>query len=224
MVPSADEGGGPGNRGRRASASPKRHLEDRLTDRMAGSVRIVGIPGSLRAESFNRKLLLAAQELLPSETSLELFELAGIPPFNEDEEKEPPARVRALKTAVRSADAVLFGVPEYNYGVAGVLKNAIDWGSRPYAENCWSGKPVACVSASVGMLGGARAVYHLRQSFVFLNMRPINLPEVFVPFAPQKFDAAGRFTDETGRKTLASLLVELVRWTRQLRGDAAGAP
>ncbi len=191
---------------------------------MVAPVRLIGIPGSLRKDSFNRKLLRAAQELLPPETSLELFELAGIPPFNEDEETEPPARVRELRSTVRAADAVLFGVPEYNYGVAGVLKNAIDWGSRPRVESCWNGKPVACVSASVGMLGGARAVYQLRQSFVFLNMRPINLPEVFVSFAPQKFDSVGRFTDEAGRKVLASLLAELVQWTRELRGEPAMAP
>ena len=186
---------------------------------MAEPVHIVGIPGSLRAESFNRKLLRAAQELLPPDTTLDLAELAGIPPFNEDEETNPPAPVRELRAKVRAADAVLFAVPEYNYGVAGVLKNAIDWGSRPRTENCWNGKPVACVSASVGMLGGARAVYQLRQSFVFLNMRPINLPEVFVSFAPQKFDAAGRFTDAAGRTILASLLLELAQWTRLLRRE-----
>ncbi len=185
---------------------------------MTDPVHIAGIAGSLRKESYNRRLLVAAQELLPPSTTMEIVDLHGIPPFNQDDEANLPEAVRHLKERVRRADAVLFAVPEYNYGVAGVLKNAIDWGSRPYNDNCWNEKPVASVSASIGLLGGARAVYQLRQSFVFLNMRPINLPEVFVTFAPQKFDTQGRFTDETGRKVLAELLEELVRWTRTLRG------
>lgn len=185
---------------------------------MPSSVKILGIPGSLRRESFNRRLLEAAQTMLPPETTMELASLEGIPVFNQDLEAHLPPKVVEFKAQIRAADAILFGVPEYNYGVAGPLKNAIDWASRPYTDNSWKEKPVAAVSASVGLLGGSRAVYQLRQSFVFLGMHPINLPEVFVTFAPQKFDAQGRFIDPDGRKYLASLLTTLVDWTRRLRG------
>jgi chromate reductase len=185
---------------------------------MPNPVHILGVSGSLRRESLNRKLLHAAGTLLPADTTLEIAELDGIPVFNQDLETQLPEKVVELKAKIRHADAILFGVPEYNYGVAAPLKNAIDWASRPYTDNSWKGKPVAAVSASVGMLGGARAVYQLRQSFVFLGMYPINLPEVFVSFADKKFDAQGQFTDPEGRKYLQSLLGTLVDWTRKLRG------
>src|SRR5678810_1344691 len=131
----------------------------------------------------------------------------GIPPFNQDQEKQPPTRVTELKAKVRAADAILFATPEYNYSVPGVLKNAIDWASRPYGDNPFNEKPVAIMSASVGMLGGARAQYHLRQIFVFLNMHPINTPEIIVPFAHDKFDANGKLMDENTQKFLRQLPV-----------------
>ena len=130
-------------------------------------LKILGIPGSLRQASFNRFALLAAGTLLPAGASLDLFELEGIPVYNQDLDKQPPARVAELKARIRAADAILFATPEYNYSMPGVLKNAIDWASRPYGDSAWQGKPVAMMSASVGILGGARAQYHLRQCFVF---------------------------------------------------------
>lgn len=179
-------------------------------------VKILGIPGSLRQASFNRFALRAAQSLLPPGASLDLFELEGIPPYNQDHDKQPPARVVELKTRVRAADAVLFSTPEYNYSMPGVLKNAIDWASRPYGDSAWQGKPVAVMGASVGMLGSARAQYHLRQCFIFLNMYPVNQPEVLIANAAQRFNDNGELTDETSRELIRKLVAELVAWTTRL--------
>ena len=178
---------------------------------------ILGIPGSLRKASFNRHALVAAQALVPAGAALEIFELEGIPPFNQDQEKQPPTRVTELKAKVRAADAILFATPEYNYSIPGVLKNAIDWASRPYGDNAWQGKPVAVMGASVGILGSARAQYHLRQCFVFLNMYPVNQPEVLIASAAQRFNERGELTDETSRELIRKLLAELVAWTKRLK-------
>ena len=136
-------------------------------------VHILGIAGSLRRESYNRAALHASMQLVPNGATLEIFELDGIPGFNQDDEQNPPAKVLELKSRIREADAVLIVTPEYNYSVPGVLKNAIDWASRPYGDSAWDGKPVAIMGASIGAIGTARAQYHLRQMFVFLNMFPV---------------------------------------------------
>ena len=179
---------------------------------------ILGILGSLRKASFNRHALVAAQALVPAGAALEIFELEGIPPFNQDQEKQPPTRVTELKAKVRAADAILFATPDYNYSIPGVLKNAIDWASRPYGDNAWQGKPVAVMGASVGILGSARAQYHLRQCFVFLNMYPVNQPEVLIASAAQRFNERGELTDETSRELIRKLLAELMAWTKRLKG------
>ena len=182
---------------------------------------ILGIAGSLRRGSYNRAALRAAQQLVPDDAKLEIFELDGIPGFNEDEEKNPPAKVIELKGRVRAADAILFVTPEYNYSIPGVLKNAIDWASRPYGDSAWSGKPVAVMGASIGILGTARAQYHLRQSFVFLNMYPINQPEVMIGNAGERFDKEGNLTDEKSKELIRQLLQNLVTWTRKLQKGQA---
>jgi chromate reductase, NAD(P)H dehydrogenase (quinone) len=185
---------------------------------MAGRVSILGIAGSLRKASYNRALLRAAASFVPEQAVLETFDLEGIPPFNQDNEKEPPDSVRSFKAKIRAADAILIVTPEYNYSVPGVIKNAIDWASRPSGDNAWQGKPVALMSASIGMLGGSRAQYHLRQSFVFLNMYPVNRPEVMVGNAAEKFDAEGRLLDSRTKELMAELLKALVDWTLRLKG------
>lgn len=181
-------------------------------------IKILGIPGSLRKGSYNKALLGLAVELAPQGAKIETFELDGIPPFNQDLELSPPEPVRQLKAKVRAADALLIVSPEYNYSIPGVLKNAIDWGSRPHGDNCFEGKPVAVMSASTGMLGGARVQYHLRQTFVFLDMHPINRPEVMMPFAASKVDTQGKIADEITRKLVRELLENLVKWTQKLSG------
>src|SRR5262245_54167669 len=171
---------------------------------MNGIVRILGIPGSLRKASFNRAALRAAQDVLPADATLEIFDLDGIPLFNEDDERTLPIRV------------VLVATPEYNNSIPGVLKNAIDWASRPHGHNAWDGKPVAIMGASIGVTGTARAQYHLRQAFVFLNMFPVNRPEVMISSATQRFDDRGNLVDETSRKLVGQLVEALVAWTRRL--------
>jgi chromate reductase, NAD(P)H dehydrogenase (quinone) len=185
------------------------------------TIQILGIAGSLRKGSYNRAALRAAQQLAPETARIESFELDGIPLYNQDEEGNLPPRVGALKSAIRAADAILIVTPEYNYSVPGVLKNAIDWASRPYGQSAWEGKPVAVMGAAAGPLGSARAQYHLRQMFIFLNMYPVNRPEVMIASAQEKFDEQGNLTNETSRKLIRQLLENLVAWSRRLK---AGAP
>jgi chromate reductase len=191
---------------------------------MSNPLTILGIAGSLRKNSYNRAALRAAQQLAPEGAKVEIFELQGIPMFNQDEEQNPPDRVKQLKAQIRAADAILLVTPEYNYSIPGVLKNAIDWASRPYGDNAWQGKPVALMGASLGPLGTSRAQYHLRQVFVFLDMLPLNKPEVMIGNASQRFDEAGNLVDQDTRKHIRGLLESLVNWTRHhQRGRGAGA-
>ena len=174
-------------------------------------INIVGFTGSLRRGSFNKAALQAAQELLPAGANLEILDVAAIPFFNEDVEKEGvPQVVLDFKAKVAAADAILISTPEYNYSIPPVLKNVLDWGSRG-GENCWDGKPLAIMSASPGMFGGARAQYHLRQVCVILNLQPLNRPEVFIMGAHTKFDQDGKLTDEYTRNAIAKLLEALVQ-------------
>ncbi len=190
-------------------------LDDRAHN-TSNQVRILGIAGSLRRQSFNRAVLRASTELVPEGATIEIFELDGIPGFNQDEEQKPPAKVTELKNRVRAADAVLFVTPEYNYSIPGVLKNAIDWASRPYGDSAWNGKPAAIMGASVGAIGTARAQYHLRQMMVFLNMYPINQPEVMIGNASERFDAEGNLTHEATKDFIRQLLQNLADWTRRI--------
>ena len=184
---------------------------------MDKKISILGFAGSLRKGSYNKALLNAALEAVPRDAELKVFDLEGIPPFNQDLESQPVEKVKEFKARIRAADAILIVTPEYNYSIPGVLKNAIDSASRPYGDNAFEGKPVAFMGASVGMLGTARAQYHLRQSCVFLNMYPLNQPEVMVPFAQDKIDPNGRLTDQKTREKIKELLESLVAWTRKLQ-------
>ncbi len=181
-------------------------------------MKILGFVGSLRKGSYNKALMRAASELLPENAELEVFDLEGIPPFNQDLENQPPPIVKTFKAKIRRADALLIATPEYNYSVPGVLKNAIDWASRPSGDNAFEGKPVAVMSASTGRLGGARAQYHLRQVFVALDLYPIARPEVMMPHAKERFDSTGTLVDEVTRGLTQQLLKALVQWTIRLRG------
>jgi chromate reductase len=183
---------------------------------MADDIRVLGICGSLRRASLNAGLLRAAVELAPAGVSVQTADLADIPLYNEDvrEQGFPPA-VAELRRQVGEADALLIVTPEYNYSIPGVLKNAIDWVSRP-PEQPFDGKPLAIMGGSPGM-GTVRAQYHLRQVCVFLNMLPLNKPEVMVGRAHEKFDADGKLTDAKTREVVAGLLTALASWTRRLR-------
>ena len=183
-------------------------------------MKIVGLSGSLRKGSYNSAALRAAQALAPEGTVIEIAEIGDLPLYNDDVRAAGyPAPVERLRRQIAEADAILFVTPEYNYSIPGVLKNAIDWASRPYGDSAWEGKPVALMGASVGILGTARAQYHLRQVFVFLNMHAVNRPEVMIGNAAERFDEQGNLTDETTKKLIGQLLQNLMAWTRQLRAQ-----
>ncbi|HUQ73096.1 MAG TPA: NAD(P)H-dependent oxidoreductase [Burkholderiales bacterium] len=184
---------------------------------MADLITLLGIAGSLRKDSWNKGALRAAQALCPEGAKLELYDIAGLPLFNQDEEKNPTAAVTDFKKAIRAADAILISTAEYNYGMPGVLKNAIDVASRPYGDSAWNGKPCAIMSAAASMGGGVRAQYQLRQAFVFLNLDAVLQPEVAIGNAMQRFDAQGNLTDETSKKLIGQLLQNLVAKVRLVR-------
>jgi chromate reductase len=181
---------------------------------MADQITILGIAGSLRKDSYNKGALRAAQSLCPEGAKLEVYDIAGLPLFNQDEEKNPTPKVSEFKQKIRAADAILLVTPEYNYGVPGVMKNALDVASRPYGDNAWSGKPVALMSAALSVAGGIRAQYQIRQSFIFLNMDAVVQPEVAIGNATQRFDDKGNLTDETSKKLIRQLLENLVAKAR----------
>ncbi len=180
-------------------------------------VKTLGICGSLRKGSYNRAALRAAAELLPDGMTLDVADISQLPLYDEDVRQAgfpPPAQ--RLREQIRAADALLFVTPEYNYSISGVLKNAIDWASRP-PDQPFDGKPVGIMGATPSLWGTTRAQYHLRQMCVYLNMFPVNKPEVLIAQAASKFDAELRLTDKTTRDTIAQLLVALRDWTRRLR-------
>jgi chromate reductase, NAD(P)H dehydrogenase (quinone) len=187
---------------------------------MTDPVRVVGLSGSLRKGSYNSAALRAAIELAPEGMVIEPAEIRDLPLYDDDIRAAgyPPA-VEALRARIAAADAVLFVTPEYNYSVPGVLKNAIDWASRPPSQP-FDGKAVGIMGVSGGLLGTARAQYHLRQMLVFLNAFPINKPEVMIGQAAQKFDAELRLTDEATRGFVRQHLEALGAWARRLKASA----
>jgi chromate reductase, NAD(P)H dehydrogenase (quinone) len=188
--------------------------EGRMSD--AKGIHVLAICGSLRAASYNRAALRTAIELKPPGMTIETADIGSFPLYNEDVRAQGfPAPVETLRRQIAVADALLFVSPEYNYSISGVLKNAIDWASRP-PDQPFAGKPVAMMGAGAGLAGTARAQYDLRKCCVFLDMHPINKPEVLIGQAQTKFDAEGRFTDEVGRGLIRDLLVALEQWTRQI--------
>jgi chromate reductase len=188
---------------------------------MPDQLTFLGLCGSLRQGSYNRAALRAATSLAPPDVRIETVEIGAIPLYNEDVRAAGlPAPVVELRQRIKAADAILFVTPEYNYSVPGVLKNAIDWASRP-PEQPFDGKPMMVMGASGGLLGTARAQYHLRQMMVFLNGHFINKPEVMIGSAASKFDADGNLIDETTRGLIRQLLENLAAWTRRLGGASA---
>jgi chromate reductase len=200
-------------------------LGEAMTDKTVerASLRVIGIAGSLRTASFNRALLSAARELAPPELIIEVGELKDLPLFNEDlESNGVPAAVGALRSAVRRADGLLLVTPEYNHGVPGVLKNAVDWLSQPLRQSALEGKPTALMGASTGLAGTARSQSQLRQAFVLTNSPVMQQPEVLVARAHEKFDAMGRLTDQPTRQFVSAFLTRLAQWLAQQK--RAGTP
>lgn len=178
-------------------------------------IKIIGFTGSLRHGSYNKAALRAAGEMMPEGAELEIVDLADLPFLNEDVEAVGiPGSVEAFKQKLSGADGVLISTPEYNYSIPPVLKNALDWASRG-KESPLYGKPLAIMSASPSMLGGARAQYHLRQVCVSLNLIPLNKPEVMIARANTKFSEEGVLEDERTRQVIKELLTALVLYIRK---------
>lgn len=168
--------------------------------------------GSLRKESFNRKLANAMIEMAPPSLKLEIVEIRQLPLFNQDDEANPPPASAAFKGRVQKADAVLFVTPEYNRSMPGVLKNAIDIASRPYGKSAWDGKPGAVISVSPGAIGAFGANHHLRQSLVFLNVPAMPQPEAYIGNAAKLFDESGKLIEQTTRDFLQKFLQAFAQW------------
>ena len=184
---------------------------------MADRIKVLGFAGSLRQGSYNRATLRAAVELAPASMTIETFDLAPIQPYNEDvKERGFPPPEHEFRERIRAADALLIVTPEYNRSMSGVLKNAIDWASRP-PDQPFDGKPTAILGASPGMIATAVAQYDLRRCLSVLNALLLNRPSIMIGQASEKFDREGRLTDETTRNLISQLLDALVEWTKRHR-------
>lgn len=186
---------------------------------MAKPIKVAALCGSLRKGSYNRLLLNQAVKLAPDGMAIQEAGIGNLALYNADLHQAGfPPSAQQMIDQLAAADAILFVTPEYNYSIPAPLKNAIDWASRA-PNQPFAGKPAAIMGASMGAMGTVRAQLHLRHSMVFLNMYPVNRPEVLLSQAQNKFDAAGNLTDETAKGLIRDLLVALAAWTAKLRGD-----
>ena len=185
-------------------------------------VTIAAFGGSLRSKSYNGYLLKTASKNVPEGVDFRIAPMRNLPMYNTDEEENPSEAVVNFKNVLRDADGILVVTPEYNYSIPGFIKNAIDIASRPYSDNVLKGKHVAVMSASIGAFGGMRAQYHLRQVFVYLDMKQINKPEVFINFAQDKFDPNGELRDEKSLLLIQELMKKLAAECRLSRNSLPG--
>jgi chromate reductase len=177
--------------------------------------KIAVLVGSLRKESFNRKVAKVLASLAPPSIQLEIIELGELSIYNQDEDDNPPASYIKFRDAVRACDGVLFVTAEYNRSVPAVLKNAIDVGSRPYGHSVWSGKPGAVVSVSPGAMGGFGANHHLRQSLVFLDVLCMQQPEAYLAGVGKSFDG-DKLTDDRTREFLQKFIDAYAAWVAKI--------
>ncbi len=194
---------------------------------MTEKKKIAVLVGSLRKESFNRKMANALKSLAPESLQLEIVEIAQLSLYNQDLDDTPPNEWVEFRSKIRSSDGVLFVTPEYNRSVPGVLKNAIDIGSRPYGQSAWEGKPGAVISVSPGAIGGFGANHHLRQSLVFLDVPCMQQPEAYIGGAAKLFGANGEIENESIRSLLKDFMASFSEWVtthseaRSAKGRAA---
>lgn len=179
------------------------------------TTKVAILVGSLRKDSLNRKLANALISIAPAELQLEIVEIGDLPLFSQDFEADPPQVVREFKQRIQAAGAVLFVTPEYNRSIPGVLKNAIDVGSRPYGKSAWNGKPGAVISVSPGAIGGFGANHHLRQSLVFLNVPTMAQPEAYIGNAASLFNDKGELVEGSSRDFLGKFLQAFSGWISQ---------
>jgi chromate reductase len=181
------------------------------------SITIAAFSGSLRKESYNTKLVKAFIKLAPDEVEVRITDIGNLPLINQDLETSLPQPVRDLQGIIERADAILLATPEYNRSFSPVLKNALDWGSRPEGQNKWNGKPVAVIGCTPYLLGAFGAQNHLRQVLMYLNMHPLQQPEFYLGQAGDKFNAEGELTDETTRKKITELWTAFVAWIGKVK-------
>lgn len=179
--------------------------------------KVLGFVGSLRKKSYNKMLLRAAQKLAPEEMEIEISDLAPSPMFNQDDKLSLPASVAQFKQKIREADGILVTTPEYSYSIPGVLKNAMDWASRPQGNNSFTDKPVAIMRATLCMLGSSQAQYHLRQIFVFLNMHQLNRPEIMTPLVSDKFNTEDELINEETKEKRKGFLEASLIWIKRFQ-------
>lgn len=179
-------------------------------------ITVIALSGSLRRESFNTKLLRAFVAQAPEGVDVKHIEIGGLPLINQDFEHNLPPKVQALHATIKEADGVLLVTPEYNRSYSPVLKNALDWGSRPYGSNDWDGKPVGIVGCSTGMWGAFGAQHHLRQVMVFLNMHPLQQPEFYLAHAAEKFDTQGKLIDPVTQEKINEYWAAFVPWIKKV--------
>lgn len=179
---------------------------------MSGNHTVAVFVGSLRKDSFNRKIANALAERAPSGLKLNIIEIAQLPLYNQDEDEKPPTAWTSFRQRIQAADAVLFVTAEYNRSIPGALKNALDVGSRPYGQSAWNGKPGAVISASPGAIGGFGANHHLRQSLVFLNVPAMQQPEAYIGGADKLFDKDGKIIHESTRTFLTNFMLAFATW------------
>ena len=177
--------------------------------------KIAVIVGSLRRDPINRKLADALAKLAGSRAQFTFLRIDDLPLFNQDQESNPPAAVTRLKGEVEAADGVLIVTPEYNRSIPGVLKNAIDWASRPYGKNSFNGKPTAAIGASGGAIGTAAAQQHLRSILAYLNVTLMGQPEGYISFKPGLIDDQHNVTDESVRKFLQTYVDAFATWVER---------
>jgi chromate reductase len=181
---------------------------------------VVAIVGSLRRESFTRRLVRGLADIAPAALKIEIVEIRDLSLYDQDAEASPPQPWIDFRSRIKRADAVLFATPEYNRSVPGVLKNAIDVGSRPYGSSAWAGKPAALVSVSPGAMGAFGANHHLRQSLVFLDMPTLQQPEAYIGHADKLFDAAGQFVNPATREFGQKFLAAFATWIESQKRPA----
>ena len=182
------------------------------------SIKVAAFSGSLRKESFNTKLVKAFQTLAPSGVTVNIIDISRLPLINEDLEASLPLAVSELHGSIEAADAILLATPEYNRSYSPVLKNALDWGSRPQGQNKWNKKPALVTGCTPYALGAFGAQHHLRQVLVYLNMYPLQQPEFYLGQAADKFNKEGELTDEPTKKLIAQLWKEYVDWIKRVGG------
>lgn len=190
---------------------------------MSQSHKVAVVVGSLRKESWNRKIALALQKLAPASLQLSVVEIGDLPFYNEDLDASPPAAWSRFRDEIRESDAVLFITPEYNRSVPAALKNALDVGSRPYGHSVWSGKPGAVISASPGQIGGFGANHHLRQSLVFLNVLMLQQPEAYLGSINKSFDDARQLASDHTREFLSKFITAFDAWVQRLGAGGASS-